>query len=105
MAAEKDMTAPSLVHVQMNEQALFAHVDKLVEQRMNEVVLPRTLAISISDVKRITGISHPDTLNKILADPRILQHQFRLNEGGHRRWNAKGFEEAFEDIINDLKAL
>lgn len=83
------------------------YIEKIVKQRVDEVLqelaLPKVLSIDINDVKRITGIKHEKSLQKILSDPRILQHQFRLSENGPRRWNAQGFEIAYQEVMHDLK--
>lgn len=83
------------------------YIEKIIKQRVDEVLqelaLPKVLSIDIKDVKRITGVNSEITLQKILSDPRILQHQFRFGEGGPRHWDAKGFEAAYKQVMNDLK--
>jgi hypothetical protein len=84
------------------------YIEKIIKQRVDEVLqelaLPRVLSIDINDVKRITGIKHEKSLQPILSDPRIFQHQFRLSENGPRHWNAQGFEEAYKEIMRDLRS-
>lgn len=91
------------IKVSLNEKEIENTIKKLVEEKLQELAFPKVLSIDIKDVKRITGIKSELTLQKILSDPRILQHQFRFGEGGPRHWNAKGFEEAYEQVMNDLK--
>lgn len=84
------------------------YIEKIIKQRVDEVLqelaLPKVLSIDIKDVKRITGIKNEKSLQIILSDPRILRHQFRLSENGHRRWNAQGFEKGFKEIMRDLRS-
>lgn len=94
-----------IAKVQLDEQQIHATVEKLVAQKLEELALPKVLCIDINDVKRITGIKNDKSLQIILSDPRILQHQFRLSENGHRRWNAQGFEEGFKEIMRDLRSI
>lgn len=94
-----------IAKVHLDEHHIHSLVAQLVHDKMQELAVPRVLSIDIKDVKRITGIKSELTLQKILSDPRILQHQFRFGEGGPRHWNAKGFEEAYEQVMNDLKIM
>ena len=91
--------------IDLNIPLIKIYIDEAVEHILNDHGIPRVLSIDIKDVKRITGINSNVTLQKILSDPRILQHQFRLGEGGPRHWNAKGFEQAYEQVMEDLKML
>lgn len=93
------------IKVSLNEKEIENTIKKLVEEKLQELALPKVLSIDIKDVKRITGINSDVTLQKILSDPRILQHQFRLGEGGPRHWDAKGFEEAYQQVMNDFKRM
>lgn len=93
------------VQIQLDEQKIHNMVAEMVNEKLQQLAIPRVLSIDIKDVKRITGIKSELTLQKILSDPRILQHQFRFGENGPRHWNAKGFEEAYEQVMNDLKVM
>lgn len=93
------------VQIQLDEHHINSLVAKLVHDKLQELAVPRVLSLDIKDIKRITGINSNITLQKILSDPRILQHQFRLGEGGPRHWNARGFEEAYEEVMNDFKVM
>lgn len=93
------------VQIQLDEHHINSLVAQLVHEKLQELAVPRVLSIDIKDIKRITGINSNITLQKILSDPRILQHQFRLGEGGPRHWNARGFEEAYEEVMNDFKVM
>ncbi|WP_010305302.1 hypothetical protein [Kurthia senegalensis] len=93
------------VQIQLDEQHINNIVSQLVTERLEALALPKVLSIDINDVKRITGIKHEKSLQKILSDPRILQHQFRLSENGPRRWNAQGFEIAYQEVMHDLRNM
>lgn len=94
-----------IAKVQLDEHHINSLVAQLVHDKLQELAVPRVLSLDIKDIKRITGINSNITLQKILSDPRILQHQFRLGEGGPRHWNARGFEEAYEEVMNDFKVM
>lgn len=94
-----------IAKVHLDEHHIHSLVAQLVHEKLQELAVPRVLSIDIKDIKRITGINSNITLQKILSDPRILQHQFRLGEGGPRHWNARGFEEAYEEVMNDFKVM
>jgi len=93
------------INIALDEKAIENLAEQIVDKRLREYMVPRVLSIDIKDVKRITGIKSDVTLQKILSDPRILKHQFRLGEGGPRHWNAKGFEQAYEQVMEDFKKL
>lgn len=89
------------ITIQLNEKEIANMLENIIEQRL-QILQPRVLSYDINEIKRITGIKDAKLLREeVLSDPRILRAQFQFNEGGKRRWNARIFEEAYEELMQE----
>lgn len=93
------------IQVQLDDRHISEMLENIIEQRL-QILQPRVMSYDINDIKRITGIKDAKLLREeVLSDPRILRHQFQFSEAGKRHWNARGFEKAYEEIMDELKVL
>ena len=93
------------ISVQLDEKLIKELLENIIEQRL-QIAQPRILSYDINDIKRITGIKDVKLLREeILSDPRVLRAQFQFSEMGKRHWNARLFEEAYEEIMEEKMTL